>query len=134
VEVTNKLSPNEEQMQGFLSGASDAPIHMVNLLKCKDKAEYADARETNLTGKEAYLIYGAEVQARIAKVGGQGVFAGQFSRLMLGEVEELWDMVAIVMYPSKKAMLEMISDPAYAESAVHRSAGLAGQLNIETTV
>ena len=51
---------------------------------------------------------------------------------MLGEVEELWDMVAIARYPSRKAMLKMITDPAYMESAKHRSAGLKGQLNIET--
>ena len=36
---------------------------------------------------------------------------------MLGEVEDLWDQVAIAMYPSRKAMLEMISDPDYIISA-----------------
>ena len=51
---------------------------------------------------------------------------------MLGAVEELWDEVAIAMYPSRKAMLQMIQMPEYAEISVHRSAGLAGQLNIET--
>ena len=51
---------------------------------------------------------------------------------MLGEVEELWDMVAIAMYPSRKAMLQMVTNPDYIESEKHRSAGLAGQLNIET--
>ena len=50
---------------------------------------------------------------------------------MLGEVEELWDTAAIAMYPSRKAMLEMMSSAAYQASAVHRAAGLAGQLNIE---
>ena len=44
------------------------------------------------------------------------------------------DRVAIAMYPSRKAMLEMISDPDYIESAQHRVAGLEGQLNIETSV
>ena len=53
---------------------------------------------------------------------------------MLGEVEELWDQVAIAMYPNRKAMLKMISDPDYIKSAQHRVAGLAGQLNIETKV
>ena len=53
---------------------------------------------------------------------------------MLGEVEDLWDQVAIAMYPSRKAMLEMISDPDYIKSAQHRVAGLEGQLNIETSV
>ncbi|MDB3995007.1 DUF1330 domain-containing protein, partial [Gammaproteobacteria bacterium] len=42
--------------------------------------------------------------------------------------------VAIAMYPSRKAMLEMIMDPDYIESAQHRVAGLEGQLNIETSV
>ena len=51
---------------------------------------------------------------------------------MLGAVEELWDEVAIAIYPSRKAMLQMIQMPEYAEIIVHRSAGLAGQLNIET--
>jgi uncharacterized protein (DUF1330 family) len=134
MKVENRLTPNEEQMKGFLEGDAETPIHMVNLLKFKDKAEYEDGRETSLSGAEAYAIYGAEVQAHLAKVGGKGVFSGQVSRLMLGEVEDLWDMVVIAMYPSKKAMLAMITDPDYIESAKHRSAGLEGQLNIETKV
>jgi len=132
--VENKVTPNEEQMKGFMEDDSDTPIHMVNLLKFKDKAEYEDGRETDLTGAEAYAIYGAEVQGHLAKVGGSGDFSGRVSRLKLGEVEELWDVVAIANYPSKKAMLQMITDPAYIESAKHRAAGLAGQLNIETKV
>ena len=32
----------------------------------------------------------------------------------------------------RKAMLKMITDPSYLESEKHRSAGLEGQLNIET--
>ena len=132
MEVENKLMPNEDQIKGFLEGDVDTPIYMLNLLRFKDNAEYEDGRQTDLSGQEAYAIYGAEVQAHLAKVGGQGIFAGRVSRLMLGEVEDLWDMVAIAMYPSKKAMLKMVSDPDYIESAKHRSAGLEGQLNIET--
>ena len=134
MKVENRVNPTEKQMKGFLEGDADTPIHMVNLLKFKEKAEYEDGRETNLSGAEAYAIYGAEVQAHLEKVGGKGIFAGRVSRLMLGEVEDLWDMVAIAMYPSKKAMLTMVSDPEYAESAKHRTAGLEGQLNIETKV
>jgi len=134
LKVENKVVPSEAQIAGFLEGDEDSPIHMVNLLKFKEKAEYEDGRDSDLSGAEAYAIYGAEVQAHIAKVGGTGIFSGRVSRLMLGEVEDLWDMVAIVMYPNKKAMFDMISDPAYAESAKHRSAGLEGQLNIETKV
>lgn len=134
MKVENRVTPSEEQIASFLEEGEDTPIHMVNLLKFKEKADYEDGRDTELSGAQAYAIYGAEVQAHIEKVGGKGVFSGQVSRLMLGEVEELWDMVAIVMYPSKKAMFAMITDLEYIESAKHRNAGLAGQLNIETKI
>jgi|TARA_Y100001949_G_scaffold116166_1_gene98719 uncharacterized protein (DUF1330 family) len=131
MEVKNDLKPNQDQMEGFLEGDIETPIAMLNLLKFKEKAEYEDGRETNLTGKEAYSIYGDEVQEHLAKVGAETIFAGAVNRLMLGEVEDLWDTAVIARYPSRKAMLEMIMDSEYQESEKHRSAGLLGQLNIE---
>ncbi len=132
MEVENSVIPTQEQMAGFLAPGPDGPISMVNLLKFKDKASYDDGRETELTGVEAYAIYSKGVMKTLAKVGGKLVFFGEVSRLMLGEVEELWDSVAIAQYPSRAAMLEMMQLPEYQEVSVHRSAGLAGQLNIET--
>jgi uncharacterized protein (DUF1330 family) len=131
MEVINKVVPNEEQIKGFMAPGHDGPIYMLNLLKFKESAEYEDGRETDLTGAEAYAIYGAEVVEHLATVGGAPIFSARVERLMLGEVEELWDTAAIAMYPSRKAMMEMISLPEYQASAVHRTAGLAGQLNIE---
>ena len=132
MKVENAVTPNEEQLAGFLEGDTETPIKMVNLLKFKDKAEYEDGRETNLSGKEAYKIYADEVLGHLERVGGKSIFFGEVQRLMLGEVEELWDWVAIAEYPSRKAMLEMIMNSKYQKSEEHRSAGLAGQLNIET--
>ena len=132
MEVKNALMPNDQQMAGFLEEGKDLPIYMVNLLKFKDKATYPDKRETDLTGEEAYAIYGQEVRKHLEKVGAKPIFSGKVSRLMLGEVEDLWDTVAIAMYPNRKAMLDMLSDPEYIKSAQHRVAGLEGQLNIET--
>ena len=132
MEVKNAVMPNDQQMAGFLEEGEERPIYMVNLLKFKDKATYPDKRKTDLTGEEAYAIYGLEVRKHLEKVGAKPIFSGKVSRLMLGEVEDLWDMVAIAMYPNRKAMLDMISDPEYIKSAQHRVAGLEGQLNIET--
>lgn len=133
MKVENAVVPNAEQMAGFAEPGADGPIHMVNLLKFKDKAAYADGRDTDLTGRQAYGLYSAEVAKLILEVGGGLVFGAQVERLMLGEVEDLWDTVAIAMYPSRAAMLEMMQMPRYQQIAVHRAAGLAGQLNIETT-
>ena len=132
MKVKNTVAPNKEQMAGFFEGDINSPISMVNLLKFKEKAEYEDGRDNDLSGKEAYMIYAMEVQEHLEKIGGEMVFGGEITRLMLGEVEDLWDSVAVARYPSRKAMLEMIMDRDYQESEKHRSAGLLGQLNIET--
>ncbi len=133
MEVKNSVYPNEAQMQGFMQSGPEGPIYMVNLLKFKDLAAYEDGRETGLTGRQAYEIYAGAVSELLGEFGGGVIFGGDVSRLMLGEVEDLWDEVAIAMYPSRTAMLEMMMSPAMQEISPHRAAGLEGQLNIETT-
>ncbi len=132
MKVENKVTPNEEQINGFLEDPEIGPISMVNLLKYKEKAIYDDGRDTNLSGEEAYGLYAAEVINLVEKYGGEFLFAGKVNRLMLGEVDEMWDSIAIAKYPNRKAMLEMTMDPEYQKIHVHRDAGLEGQLNIET--
>ena len=133
MEVANRVRPNEEQMRGFAEPGPDGPIYMVNLLKFRDRAEYPDGRETDLTGEQAYMIYGRAVSKLLTNLGGGAMFSASVERLMLGEVEELWDRVAIAVYPSRAAMLEMMQSPEMQDIGIHRAAGLKGQLNIETT-
>ena len=133
MEVINKLYPNEQQIQGFLEPGAEDPICMVNLLKFKQRAEYEDGRETDLTGREAYELYEEGVKKLLQDVGGCVGFEGEVERLMLGEVGELWDVVALAVWPSRQVMLEVMQSEAMQDISVHRSAGLAGQLNIETT-
>ena len=132
MKVRNKVTPNEEQINGFLKNPEIGPISMVNLLKYKEKAIYDDGRDTKLSGEEAYGLYAAKVINLVEKYGGEFLFAGKVNRLMLGEVEEMWDSIAIAKYPNRKAMFEMTMDPEYQKIHVHRDAGLEGQLNIET--
>ena len=132
MQVVNQVNPSPERMKEFFGGAEDGPFVMVNLLKFKDKAEYPDGRETDLTGAEAYAIYAAAVPKCLEQVGGSPRFGGAVTGLMLGEVEEQWDMVALAEYPSLEAMRTMVMSPEYQEIAVHRAAGLKGQLNIKT--
>ena len=76
MKVENKVIPNEEQIKGFFEGEDNSEIHMINLLKFKDKAVYEDGRKTNLTGKEAYMIYSEEVKEHLKKVGGKAIGTG----------------------------------------------------------
>ena len=130
--VTNQLHPKPEQAMAFFTGGDDGPMCMVNLLKFREKATYPDGSEPDLTGREAYLRYAAGVGACLEAVGGKVRFSGAVTGLLLGEVEELWDMVAIAEYPSRLAMMTMVQSPEYQTIAKHRDAGLAGQLNICT--
>ena len=129
----NAMFPSLEQITSFFGGPDHGPFVMVNLLKFKDKAEYADGSDVQLSGAEAYARYGKAIQACLAAVGGRQIYAGPVTGLMIGEVAELWDMVALVAYPSLTAMQKMVSSPDYQAIENHRKAGLAGQLNIRTS-
>ena len=131
--VENAVFPGKEQITSFFGGPENGPFVMVNLLKFKETAEYADGSDADLSGAKAYARYGKAIQACLAAVDGKQIYAGPVTGLMIGEVEELWDMVALVEYPSLAAMQKMMSSPEYRAIEVHRKAGLAGQLNIRTT-
>lgn len=133
--VLNEVFPgNAETMKGLMQPGPDGPIFMINLLKFKDKAVYEDGRETDLTGREAYMIYGRAVAQLLPKFGGMAIFAADVTFLSLGQVGELWDEVAIGVYPQRGDMVRMSMSEEWREIAVHRSAGLDGQLNIETVL
>jgi len=130
--VTNQLHPAPDQVMAFVA-RDDGPVCMVNLLKFRDKAAYSDGSEPELSGREAYARYAEGVRACLAAIGGRVRFGGAVTGLLIGEVEEPWDMVAIAEYPSRAAMLAMVQSAEYRAIMKHREAGLAGQLNICTT-
>lgn len=133
MQVINELVPTDPvRIKKLMEPGPAGPIYMVNLLKFKERAVYEDGRKTELSGREAYMIYGRGVNELLPKFGGRGLFAGDVTFLMLGKVEELWDEIAIASYPNRRALIEMSMSREWKEIAVHRTAGLAGQLNIET--
>jgi uncharacterized protein (DUF1330 family) len=130
--VVNQVFPSPEQFQEFFGGPEDGPFVMVNLLKFRDKAEYEDGAEPELSGREAYNRYGVEVAKLVKALGGQIRYSGPVTGLMIGEVEEMWDAVALAEYPSLAAFQKMALSPEMHAIEHHRKAGLAGQLNIRT--
>ena len=48
--VENAVVPTPDQIKEMSEAGHDRPIYMVNLLKFKEKAEYEDGRETEMTG------------------------------------------------------------------------------------
>jgi len=133
MDVTNAVYPPGEQFVEFFAVEEDGPFVMVNLLKFKERADYGEGSTDEPTGREAYERYGAEVTKLVEAGGGRLAFSGHVSGILLGEVEELWDAVALVEYPSHAAFQEMMRSPEWAAIEHHRNAGLAGQLNIRAT-
>lgn len=132
MQVTNAVLPSPVQAMGFFGGSEDGPFVMVNLLKFHATARYEDGSDAHLTGAQAYERYAQGVRLLIEALGGRIVYAGEVTGLLLGEVEEMWDMVALAEYPSLAAFREIALSPGMHAIEHHRKAGLAGQLNIRT--
>jgi hypothetical protein len=49
-----------------------------------------------------------------------------------GQVEDLWDEIVIARCPRRGDLVEMARSAEWREAAVHRAAGLQGEVNIET--
>jgi uncharacterized protein (DUF1330 family) len=130
--VENAVFPQAQQAMDFFGGFEDGPFVMVNLLRFKPTAEYEDGSDIGLSGQEAYGRYADGVRTLIEALGGKIRYAGPVTGLMIGEVEDLWDMVALAEYPSLEAFRNMAMSPAMHAIEHHRKAGLAGQLNIKT--
>ncbi len=131
--ISNAHQPTSEQMRALQAQDRGEPIYMLNLLKFREVAVYADGRASTLSGKEAYELYGRAMTRLVHEAGGKLVFSGQVDGMMVGSVEENWDAVAVMMYPSLKVMGQITMSSAYADIHVHRDAGLAGQILIKTT-
>lgn len=135
MDVTNELYPTDPaQFEAMLQPGPDGPIYMLNLLKFKEKAAYEDGRECDLSGREAYTIYGKAVSGILKDFGGRIILAMDVNFLSIGKVERLWDEIAIAEYPNRAAMVAMSMSETWQAAAVHRMAGLEGQLNIECLI
>jgi uncharacterized protein (DUF1330 family) len=120
------VEPTETQLETFSRGDMKQPLAMLNLLRFKDIATYdADAKQPKRSGLEAYMMYGAVAQQKVAQVGGQMIFMAPAQQTFVGPADVKWDVVALVYYPSREAFLRMLAMPDYQAATHHRRAGLA---------
>jgi uncharacterized protein (DUF1330 family) len=116
------LVPTRQQLEQLAGTDSGEPVVMLNLLRFKDEA---DGIDTGVSGAEAYARYGKGVQPFLERVGGRLLLAAAAQETFIGPEAREWDMVLMVEYPSRKAFLEMATDPDYLEVHRHRDAALA---------
>ena len=94
----------------------DGPIWMVNFMRYKKVASYADGGE-QISGKQADNRY-APTDV-LAKIGADIVFVGDVL-----DTDGSWDRMAIVRYPTRKAFIDMQTREDFKEKKVHKDAGM----------
>ena len=92
----------------------DRPVWMVNLMKYRDVAQYADGRESTISGQEADDTY-API-GPLSAVGAQIVFLATVDTQLLGDAPQ-WDRVAVVQYILASETCSSRISPACASSA-----------------
>jgi len=117
------IDPSAETFAAFKALERDTPIQMINLIRLKERASYADGRD--VTGFEAYKAYSRESGPIFTRVGGSIVWRGRPETLVIGPEAEQWDLAFVARYPTAHAFLEMVSDPDYKKAVIHRQAAVA---------
>ncbi|MEO3416833.1 DUF1330 domain-containing protein [Roseovarius sp. CAU 1744] len=120
--MTGYIDPTKESFAVFRENDGPGPIHMLNLVKFRERAAYPDGRKA--TGAEAYAAYGRDSYPVFSRLGGRIVWRGRFEQMLIGPAEEAWDECFIAQYPSVAAFVEMIRDPVYREAVTHRQAAV----------
>ena len=118
------IQPTQEQFERLATSADDGAVIMLNLLRFKPRADGIDAAD-DVTGAEAYGRYAAGVAPLLERFGARILFTIVAQESVIGPDPAEWDVVAAVEYPSRRAFLEMTSDPDYLAIHAHREAGLA---------
>ncbi|HXT09507.1 MAG TPA: DUF1330 domain-containing protein [Roseiarcus sp.] len=116
------IDPSKETFAEFRRDDRPGPIDMLNLVRLRTHATYADGRAA--TGAEAYAAYGRDSGPVFRRLGGHIVWRGVFELMLIGPQEERWDHCFIARYPSVAAFVEMIRDPVYRQAVKHRQAAV----------
>ncbi len=129
------VDPERAQFDAFKALPRDTKIHMLNLVRFKDKATYpADhpLAAADLSGAEAYANYGADSGPVFQRVGGSIVWRGSMEAMLIGPDSEKWDAMFVAEYPNSGAFMEMLTDPVYRQAVIHRQAAVETSRLIRT--
>ncbi len=122
------VDPDRANWQAFKDLPRDTPIHMLNLIKFRDMADYPAGHPNHgkgLTGAEAYEIYRAGFQKLVAEDGAGMVWEAPMECVVTGPAGE-WDEAFVMGYPDSAAFMAMVKNEDYIRDVVpHRTAAVA---------
>ncbi|MEM1141511.1 MAG: hypothetical protein AAGI88_02915 [Pseudomonadota bacterium] len=118
-----------EQVDRMVVEPTRGPFYMLNLIRYREFAEYADGRETDLTGREANALY-SPVEF-LAAIGAAPVYVAPVQEQLEGE-DVIWEDVAIVRYPCPAGFFAMATDPEFRERLLNKDAGVESTIVMVT--
>lgn len=98
----------------------DGPVWMVNLMKYREVADYADGREATISGREADDTYAPTEQ--LSQLGAMVALFADVDQQLLGD--PTWDRIGIVKYPTRRSFIDLQTMPGFAEKHAHKEAGM----------
>lgn len=115
-------TPNWQMLSRWLQLAAedDGPFWALNLMRYRERAEYADGRQSALTGREADDAYAP--LGPLDAIGAVPAFLGDVGHQALGTPG--WDRVGIVRYPSRAGFFAMQRRQDFQELHEHKDAGM----------
>ncbi len=120
--MTGFIDPTKEAFAAFRAADREGPIHMLNLVRLRERAAYPDGRSAS--GAEAYAAYATREPARLQQARRHNRLERRFELMLIGPPEERWDRCFIAQYPSVAAFVAMMRDPVYREAVKHRQAAV----------
>lgn len=133
--MSGHVDPTRETFAAFRDISRPGPLHMLNLVRLREKAAYPEGFDfggRDWTGRDAYAEYGRLSEPVFKRLGGRIVWRGAFEYMLIGPREERWDLCFVAEYPNLEAFVEMIKNPDYREAVKHRQAAVADSRLIRT--
>ena len=126
--MTAHVDPSRENWQRFKDLPRDRPIHMLNLIKFRERADYPEGHPNHgkgLSGVEAYAIYRDRLKALVRPDGAAMVWEAPMECVVTGPEGE-WDEAFVMGYPDAATFMAMVKNETYIRDIVpHRTAAVA---------
>ncbi len=112
---------NPEALKAFATRADEGPVYMLNLIALQPEG-----------GAEGYAEYGRRVAPLLAEVDCEIVYSGHGAELLSGRKEDAWDLVLLVRYPSRQALLSLITSETYQAVSRYRDESVVRSVLLAT--
>ena len=129
--MKTRFDPDESQLATLRGLDPEAPVAALNLFQFNDRARYAPGDEeygteaADVSGQEAFERYAAAAGQVLASLGGHVAVTTTVDQVMLGPSDPQWHVAAVMVFPTRRAFIEMTMNPEFQAASRHRKAGLA---------